>query len=439
MSQLSPTDRKADVFPATLLRSGLFLIGAVLGFPVVAGFVAAAAPRLAILQHRSMPGLAANHLITLGWGTMIAIGSLHQLLPAAAGVRRDVSRIVPIHFVVHLSGVVVLAAGFLGKSVDLLVAGGTIIVASILITLGVAVSTLRHRTRWMASLHYVVAALICLGSVVVWGLVLVLNWKFVFWRTLLMPMGLGVHLALGLIGWFAFLVVGVSYYLLPRFTALKDPSGVRARTVFAGLVTGLGLLLVGVLTTPWLVRAGLLLTGITGLIYAADLLRFTRAWTKRAPDLTRAHWQVVIAETLLLSTGAAAWALGLLPGEGLRWGVAGVTLYLLGWVTLAIAGQAYKVTPFLMWYYRFHLGLSPLEVPRLDAPYWPPAGVPPFVLLGAGGPLVALGVLLANPDVSLAGGIAFFSGALLFSFLLGYSWLPVLLSGRRPLPPAEPR
>lgn len=433
------THKPADIFPSNLLRAGVFLIGGVLGLPVVAGFVAAAAPKLAVLQHRSMPALAANHLVTLGWGTMIAIGSLHQLLPAAAGVRREVSRIVPIHFAVHLSGVVLLAAGFLGKSVDLLVAGGSIVVVSILITLGVATSTLRQRTRWLPSLTYVVAALVCLGSVVAWGLLLVLNWKFVFWRVLLMPMGLGVHLALGLIGWFVFLIIGVSYYLLPRFTALKDPGGAHAQTVFAGLAAGLGLLLVGVMTTPWLTRAGVLLIGATGLLYTADLVRFSQVWTKQSPDLTRAHWQVIMAETAVLSIGAAAWALGMLPGEGLRWGVAGVTLFLLGWVTLAIVGQAYKVTPFLMWYYRFHLGLSALEVPRLDAPYWPTAGVPPFLLLAVAGPLVSLGVLMANPNVCMAGGIAFFSGALLFSFLLGYSWLPALWSGRRPPPPAEAR
>jgi hypothetical protein len=193
-----------------------------------------------------------------------------------------------------------------------------------------------------------------------------------------------------------------------------------------------------VFATTWLVRAGLLLLGMGGLAYAVDLLRFTRAWTKRGRDLTRAHWQVIAAETGLMSAGLAAWAVGLLPGEGLRWGVACVTLFLLGWVTLAIAGQAYKVTPFLMWYYRFHLGLSALEVPRLDAPYWPASGVPPFVLLTTGGLLVPLGVVLANPDVSLAGGIAFFLGALLFSFILGYSWLSTLWTGRRPAPPAEP-
>ena len=85
-----------------LNRSGLFLIAAILLFPVVAAFVALAAPKLATLQHRSLPVLTANHLVTLGWGTMVAIGALHALLPAAAGVRQDVPHIVRWQFATRL-------------------------------------------------------------------------------------------------------------------------------------------------------------------------------------------------------------------------------------------------------------------------------------------------------------------------------------------------
>src|SRR3989304_84302 len=82
-----------------MTRANLFLAAAILGFPVVAAFVAVAAPRLPLLQHRSMPVLAANHLVTLGWATMVALGALQQLLPAAAGVRRDPSAVGTLQFV----------------------------------------------------------------------------------------------------------------------------------------------------------------------------------------------------------------------------------------------------------------------------------------------------------------------------------------------------
>ncbi|MDR7447307.1 MAG: hypothetical protein QN166_09760, partial [Armatimonadota bacterium] len=37
---------------------------------------------LAAGEWRSYSVLAANHLLTLGWGTLVAMGALHQMLPA---------------------------------------------------------------------------------------------------------------------------------------------------------------------------------------------------------------------------------------------------------------------------------------------------------------------------------------------------------------------
>lgn len=395
-----------------------------LAFPLVAAFVALAAPRLGAGQFRALPVLAANHLVTLGWGTMIALGALHQLLPAAAGVRHDPGRIVIGQFVLHLTGVVLLAIGFWWRAALILITGGSAILASVLISAITAVSVLRRRTRWNEPLTYIVGALASLALVVGWGLTLALNWRFAFWRALLTRMGLTVHLAFGLVGWFAILIVGVSYYLLPRFATRRHLDGTQVRAVFILLVVAVVALVLGALLVPVLVRVGLLAAGAAGIVYSLDVRGFLRAWSRRAPDVTRVHWQIIVVETAVLSLGMIASALGLLtPGP---WGAAGVTLFLTGWVTLAITGQAYKVTPFLMWYYRFAQGLSALEVPRLDAPYWPRSVLPSLILLGGAGPLMALGILLGWPVLGLIGGLAFFAGSCVFAYVLGYSWIPRL-------------
>lgn len=418
-----------------LTRSGLFLVGAVLAFPIVAAFVMLAAPKLAALQHRALPVLAANHLVTLGWGTMVALGALHQLLPAAAGVRHEPGRIVAAQFAVHVAGVALLVIGFWWRATLVLIAGGIAVVASILASVATAGWVLRRRTRWSPPLTFVSVALASLTAVTAWGLLLSVNWRYAFWPGLLTALGLRVHLTLGLLGWFAGLIVGVSYYLLPRFTTRRDLEGLHVRAVFLLLLGALAVMLIGAFTGGVLLRLGLLVAGAAGLLYAADLRRFVAAWG-RALDVTRVHWQIIMAETVLLSLGVIALALGWLGPAPVRWVVAGVTLFLTGWVTLAITGQAYKVTPFLMWYYRFALGMPAYDVPRLEAPYWPRGAVPPLVLLGSAGPLISLGILLRQPGVSLAGGIAFFAGACLFAYLLGYSWLPRLWRVRgRPIPP----
>jgi hypothetical protein len=438
MTPQPSTPDGSDLFPFNALRASLVALVAIAAFPIVAGFVAAAAPRLAVLEHRSALALAANHLLTLGWGTLIAIGVLHQMLPAAAGVRRDLSPLIPTQLLVHLAGVILLAAGFMARSHAMLIGGGGLVTLSVGGLLIAAIGLLRHRRRTLPVLRFVGAALVFLTATAGWGWLLVINWRTVFSHALLGPMGLGVHIALGLIGWFGLLIVGVSYYLLPRFAGLKDHPPGHQGVVFAGMIAGVITLIAGAVASPMMSRVGLLVVGLAGFVYAADVVRLLRLWRPRAPDITRAHWWVLAVHTGILSACAVASALGLLPGAGVRWGIAGVALFLLGWVTLAITGQAYKVTPFLMWHYRFYRGLSAYEVPRLDAPYWPRAALPPFVLLGAAGPLVAVGALAGLPAVCAVGGWAFAAGAALFSFLLGYSWIPVIWRGRRPPSAAEP-
>jgi hypothetical protein len=408
-----------------LTASGLFMVAAVLLFPLVAAFVAAAAPRLAALQHRTAVVLAANHLLTLGWGTLIALGALHQLLPAAAGVRHEPGRAVAVQLVVHLAGVALLAAGFFWERRPVLIAGGAAVVLSVLASAATAAWVLRRRRRWDEPLWFVTAALACLVLVVLWGLTLGVNLRYAFWPALLRPMGLIVHLSLGLVGWFGLLVTGVSYYLLPRFTTRRSLEGSQPRLVLGLLIAAVAALLAGAFAAPPLVRAGLALAAAAGGVYAADVRRFVAAWN-RARDITRLHWQLLLAETVLLSAGALAYAAGALPGPSARWAVAGVTLFLTGWMTGAITGQAYKVTPFLMWYYRFALGMPAYDVPRLEAPYWPRGALPAAVLTMAGGPLISLGVLLSAPGLAAVGGWAYFAGACGFSYLLGYSWLPRL-------------
>lgn len=404
-----------------LVPATWFLLVAVLSFPFTAGAVALAAPRLATLHYRTMPVLAANHLVTLGWGTMVAFGSLNQLLPAAAGVRSLPDRSVRAQFALYLLGVLLLVGGFLSERSLPMIGGGTAIVASAAIFLVSAATVLRRRTRWLPVLSFVAAALVSLAAVLVWGLLFVLNWRFQLWRFLVTPEGLVVHLILGLVGWFTLLIAGVSYYLLPRFSGAVVP--VRPRVVLWGLAIGIGLVIAGTFTIPKVARAGWLLIAAAGLVYARDLAWQLRAWHPRTKDLTRVHWQLLAVEAAILGLGVAAGALGVLAGDVRRWAVAGVSLFLLGWVTPAITGQAYKVTPFLMWYYRFGKGMPALEVPRLEAPYWPPYAPATLPLLGGGAMAISLGILLAAPLISLAGGLAFFAGACAFSYVLGYSWV----------------
>jgi hypothetical protein len=86
-------------------------------------------------------------------------------------------------------------------------------------------------------------------------------------------------------------------------------------------------------------------------------------------------------------------------------------------------GQLYKVTPFLMWHYRFAKGMTPLEVPRLPAPYYPREGIAPFYLTATGGVLLSAAVAAGQPALGVLGGALLLIGGVGFWYLMAVSWI----------------
>lgn len=409
----------------------VFLAAAVLGFPIVAAFVVVAAAHLARLDYHAWPVLVANHLVTLGWGTMVAVGALYQLYPAAAGVRRDPPRTDAVAAVFYITAVVAMAAGFWFRWVPAILAGGSALVGTVLLLDVMAWRVTVRRRRWSWPLTYAATAMLALLGVMAWGLLLAANWRWAFWPALLGPLGLGVHLPLGLVGWFGLLVTGISYYLLPRFADHRATAARFASPVYAALVAGMLGLVAGAGGWTGATRLGLGLLGVGGLLYAADVWDFVSSWRGRGRDITRLHWMVIAAETVALSAGLIAHAVRLLPGDPTRWAVAAVVLFLLGWLTLAIMGQVYKVTPFLMWFYRFYRRIPAYEVPRLPAPYWPAPAPWALAATALGGLMVSGAILLDSVLLAQIGGIVFLIGSVIFSATIGYSWIPTLVASMR--------
>lgn len=418
-----------------------FMVSSVLLLPLAGAGLVAVSAQVAAGTLRTYPVLAVNHLITLGWGTLLAMGAIHQMFPAMVGVPRRPGRGTLIQYGLSLAGTAMLVGGLLLRRVPWVAAGGLVAWVGIAVFLWLTVQIVPQRRRWTPEASGVALALGYLLLAATWGLMTALNWRWGFWRGLLGDAGVGVHAALGLGGWFVQLVVSVSAYLLPRFVGLhrvearadagsgKAHFGTPARAiplleVLLLLNAGVLLLVAAALAeAPLLARSGAALLAASGLRYAASLLRVLRTRRQARPDLTIHHWWAILGQTVLLSVLAAVWAGGGLAGQGRRVAAAAVVLLLAGWLSLAIMGQLYKVTPFLMWYYRFAQGIPAAEVPRLAAPYYPAAGAPAFYLSLWGSLLLAGGVLLALPALATAGSLLFLGGGLIFAYVMAVSWI----------------
>jgi hypothetical protein len=405
----------------------LLLFWAGLAVAAVSGLVAAG-------EWRSYPVLATNHLLTLGWGTLVALGALHQMFPALLGVSAKPGRAAAAHFALTAAGLLAVVLGLLATAPRWVATGGLVLVASALVFWAVLLRLIPRRRRWPPAATGVVLSSGYLLWTVSWGALMALNWNFQFWPALYTHLGLGVHAAVGLVGWFVQLVVAVSYYLLPRFTGVRGIPERRVVPLLWLLNASVALFVAAaVLGAPSAGRAGAFLLATAGGIYAFDLYRFLRGSRQQAPDLTNWHWWAIAAHTVVASAAGYLWAAGAWPTEGRRLAAAVAVLLLCGWVTLALMGQLYKVTPFLMWYYRYARGLSAYEVPRLSAPYFPRWGVGAFVLTAPAGTLLAASVLVGSVGLARVAGLLFAAGCAVYASGIAVSWiLAVLVAPPRP-------
>jgi hypothetical protein len=104
-----------------------------------------------------------------------------------------------------------------------------------------------------------------------------------------------------------------------------------------------------------------------------------------------------------------------------------VVLFLLGWVTQAVIGQFYKITPFLMWYYRATIP-DVLAIPRQPAQYNPPLGRLVLWLSNAGVVTLSGGIWLGVDSVARGGAVLVALAAWILAYVLAYRWVPPALS-----------
>lgn len=332
--------------PATIF--GCLLPAPWLG--VAAGLLLAFGPAAGLPDRYSPLVLALTHVLVLGMLAPIIVGALFQLFPVVAGqVVRPAKWIAP--FVALGSAVIAagLSVGFLaGNPVGFAVAAWLAI-----ILYGAIVLSLAHAAWHVVLPSHPDATLktlrgITLAIFMVIGLGVVLAGAFSGWWQVDIAYVLRLHLAWGLVGWIACLVLGVASTVVPMFWQTRRPSWTWHRRLPWDIWLGLLILCLPLSDTvsTLLISALSLLVGVLALTGIRALWqakrRFDPAWILWL--FCAASWGLAAVLLLLLThlenKLAANW------GPLLPWWIG--VLCLVGGAVMPVNAMLGKIIPFLV-------------------------------------------------------------------------------------------
>lgn len=383
--------------PLSLLLSGtlasvLLGLGAIFVLPV------------ALVNPQDMQVLALVHTATLGWFTMTIMGAMYQLVPVVLVTRLRAMPLAYCQMALYLAGVVTLVSGFWFTALPALIAGGSLVLTAATIFAVHLLVTISLAPRRPLTAGYLIASLVYLLLVVNLGLTAALNLRWGFLGAATQHLLLA-HMVIGLGGWLALTVIGVSYKLMPMFALVHRQSERFGWGLLIALNIGLlGLAFsLGLAAPAWLIdlAGGVLALALLGFVW--DFGRMLRARKKQTIDVMQRFTIVgvgYLALGVLLCSAIVAFHLN--TAFGPVW-LAAAYLLLLGWVGQTILGNLQKIVPFLVWNQRFANRVGKEKVPLLrDLIHLPTARLA-FWLLNGGILAEAAALALASPlAVSLA-------------------------------------
>lgn len=414
--------------PATIF--GCLLPAPWLG--MAAGLLLAFGPAAGLPERFAPLTLAITHWVVLGMLAPVMIGALFQLMPVVAGQTVGAARFIS-PFVALASAAIAgaLTLGFFtGQPLAFAWAAGlaATLYGAVVLALAAAAWRVVVTDATTRTLRWIALALAC-----VVGLGIALAGNFAGWWQIRVLRWLDLHVAWGLLGWIATLVIGIASTVVPMFWQTERPEK-RWQQSLPGLLW-LPLLAAGV---PALWQFSLLLG--CAIVAGFALLALYALWhAKRRFDPAWILWLVCAASWLLaaLLTVVQSLAAAYLPpllAQSLPWWTG--VLALVGGAVLPVNAMLGKIIPFLVFLHLRRQIPAGRRVPTMQA-VLPPRRLQWQARLV----LLALALLLALPFapsvLAPLAGLAFaaaqgWMGGILALTLLRYrkELLPVLLAQR---------
>ncbi len=337
--------------------------------------------------------LAVTHTITLGWTSMLIMGVLVRLSPRALGVKAKSGRWLIVQYLLMLVGFTGMvfhfwASLFLGMATS---AGLVALAAVIQIYNFSGVFSRLKGPDWLP--RYVAAALLNFLLAATLGTLLGFNKVYDVIGGQFFP-NIFAHAHLAALGWVTMMIVGFEHRLLP--TSKPDPNtrwpAIRFWLLEAGV---LGLVIDLLAVRRWIPLFAAMVAASLWMHAWKPLRTLVRG---KVQDRATAWATVALLFLVLDSIGGLLLSLGIPdPAAPLRVRVQFAYGYvgLLGWITLTITAQAYKLFPMFVWEERFRSLWGKEPVPAMRDLYSTPIQTLSNGFISAGVLGTAIGVITA--------------------------------------------
>jgi len=300
--------------------------------------------------------LALTHTVTLGIITMVMIGAFLQILPVLAGVQIPRPRLVStiLHLLLSL-GIIMLIGGLL-IAYPLLIHWALLFLSlSFLLFIAIVGYCLFQVKTITPIIIAMRLALIALTVTIILGVDVggaIISWPFTLLPLKLSPLKLtNLHLAWGLIGWIALLIIGVAYQMVPMFQITPPYPTLLTRWLAPVILTTLliwTLLYINDENSPVTLLSTILI-GIQLGVFATTTLYLQAKRLRKLPDVTLNYWRVGMVGLLITIIG---WFL--IPfypslANSPFYDILLIVLFVAGFILPVMQGMLYKIVPFLLW------------------------------------------------------------------------------------------
>lgn len=309
--------------------------------------------------------LTITHILVLGFVTSVIFGALFQLLPVIFLQKIYSEQITKSVFYLLLIGTIGLCFSFYfgSNSVGLTVFGSTLNLAVVLFIINVWKTIGKSKENKVPRLFIKTSAM-WLALTAVAGLLLSINFLTPFLPFAHLEL-LKVHAHFGILGWFVFLIIGVTSVLIPMFLLVhnldKRPLSFAYFFLMFSLVLG-GISKLTSLPILLYISYGF---GVIGLIYYLNFMYVVyKSRIRRKLDFGLKKTMIAFPTLFLVMLTSILFISGVKTDFNLS--AFYIIVLIVGFIATLILGQFYKTLPFIVWLkiYKPYVGKEKTLLPK---------------------------------------------------------------------------